>query len=37
MKSVSEKASMSKFYVPFHIENKVHTANINRTKKKAVK
>ena len=34
MRNVNEKASVSKFYVPFQIENKIHTLIINRKKKK---
>ena len=33
MRNVNEKASVSKFYVSFQIENKIHTLIINKTKK----
>ena len=26
MRNANEKASFSKFYIPFHIENKIYTA-----------
>ena len=34
MRNVNEKASVSKFYVPFQIENRIHTLIINKTKLK---
>ena len=37
MRNDNEKASLSKFYAPFYIENKVHIVNINRVKRKTMK